>query len=121
MRFAAVTMSLLLILVAETGAQPVLTRFYDNCCSGANTEEKKLTLATVAGVHLLRQLSLDADDDPRSEAQPLYVLHPAMTDGAHDVLMVCTMANNVYAFDENNGAKLRTAQLALTRLVRSRV
>jgi outer membrane protein assembly factor BamB len=90
----------------SVSAQPVLTRSYDNSRNGANTDEKKLTPANAAGVHLLRQLALDAGDDLRIEAQPLYVPRLAMSDGPHDVLIVCTMGNNVYAFDVNSGAKL---------------
>src|SRR5262249_15427446 len=43
-----------------------------------------------------------AHDDPRLEAQPLYVSQIQMSDGnVHDVVYVCTMANNVWAFDAN--------------------
>jgi outer membrane protein assembly factor BamB len=42
------------------------------------------------------------NDDPRLEAQPLYVSQIMMSDGkVHDVVYVCTMANNVWAFDVN--------------------
>jgi PQQ enzyme repeat len=84
----------------------VLTRSYDNRRTGANTSEKILTPANVGGLKTLRELTLDADDDPRIEAQPLYVPGLQVSGGAHDVVIVCTMANNVYAFDINNGAKL---------------
>ena len=86
--------------------QVVLTRSYDNPRSGSNTQEKKLTPANVGNLRKLRELVLDADDDPRIEAQPLYVPQLQMADGLHDVLIVCTMANNVYAFDANSGKQL---------------
>lgn len=86
--------------------QAVLTRSYNNTRSGANTEEKKLTPENVAKLRKLRELSIRSDDDPRIEAQPLYVPQLKMTDGSHDVVIVCTMANNVYAFDANSGAEL---------------
>src|SRR5205823_9746744 len=39
-------------------------------------------------------------DDPRVEAQPLYVPGLQMKDGnTHNVLFVCSMGNTVYAFD----------------------
>jgi hypothetical protein len=87
-------------------AQAVLTRSYNDLRSGANTEEKTLTPANVGSLKVLRVLALDADDDVRIEAQPLYVPKLQMSDGPHDVAIVCTMANNVYAFDVNTGAKL---------------
>jgi outer membrane protein assembly factor BamB len=87
--------------------QAVLTRSYDNRRSGANTQEKDLTPASVGSIRKLRELALDADDDPRIEAQPLYVPQLQMADGQpHDVAVVSTMADNVYAFDVNSGARL---------------
>jgi len=87
-------------------SQAVLTRSYDNLRSGGNTQEKDLTPASIEHLKKLRELAVDADDDPRLEAQPLYVPQLQMADGPHDVAIVSTMANNVYAFDVNNGAKL---------------
>ena len=80
-------------------SQAVLTRSYDNRRSGGNTQEKDLTPASVGSVKKLREFSLDSDDDPRLEAQPLYVARLQMADGPHDVVIVSTMANNIYAFD----------------------
>lgn len=99
------TILLLLILVPGVSGQ-VLTRSYNNGRTGASTAEKILTPLTVGSLKKLRELTLDPDDDPRIEAQPLYVPQLQMTDGSHDVVIVCTMANNVYAFDANSGAKL---------------
>jgi outer membrane protein assembly factor BamB len=87
-------------------SQAVLTRSYDNLRSGGNTQEKNLTPANIGGLKKLRELALDTGDDPRLEAQPLYVPQLQLADGPHDVVIVSTMANNVYAFDVNNGAKL---------------
>ena len=87
-------------------SQAVLTRSYDNLRSGGNTQEKDLTPASVRSLKKLRDLTLDSDDDHRLEAQPLYVPGLQMADGPHDVVIVSTMANNIYAFDVNTGAKL---------------
>jgi outer membrane protein assembly factor BamB len=85
----------------------VLTRSYDNSRSGANTHETILTPASVGNLKKLRELTLDPGDDPRIEAQPLYAPQLQMADGQkHDVVIVCTMADNVYAFDVNTGSKL---------------
>jgi outer membrane protein assembly factor BamB len=84
----------------------VLTRSYDNRRTGANSVEKTLTPGNVAGLKKLRELTIDAGDDPRIEAQPLYIPQLQIAGGLHDVVIVCTMANNVYAFDVSSGAKL---------------
>lgn len=86
--------------------QAVLTRSYDNLRSGGNTQEKKLNPNNVGNLKKLRELALDDGDDLRLEAQPLYLPDLQMADGTHDVVIVSTMANNVYAFDINSGAKL---------------
>jgi outer membrane protein assembly factor BamB len=106
-RRGAFVLVLLLVSAPALFAQAVLTRSYDNLRSGSNAGEKNLTPANANSLNKLRELALDTDDDPRIEAQPLYVPQLRMTDGQqHDVVIVCTMADNVYAFDVNNGAKL---------------
>lgn len=95
------------LCTAPLGAQAVPTRSYDNARTGANTAETKLTPANVGGLKKLRELALDAGDDPRLEAQPLYVRQVRTADAQlHDIAIVCTMANNVYAFDVNSGAQI---------------
>jgi outer membrane protein assembly factor BamB len=85
----------------------VLTRSFDAARTGANTAETTLTPANVGANLLVKVASLHFDDDPRLEAQPLYVAGLGMSDGkVHDVLFVCTMANNVWAFDANDGSVL---------------
>jgi hypothetical protein len=91
---------ILLLAIASDGATPVLTRSYDNGRTGANTTENTLTSANVASRQLKRLKSLDIPDDPRIEAQPLYVPSITMKDGkSHNVLFVFSMGNIVYAFD----------------------
>lgn len=84
----------------------VLTRSYDNRRTGANTEEKIFTPSNVGGLKKLRELVVDPGDDPRIEAQPLYVPQLLISGAFHNVVIVCTMGNSVYAFDVNTGAKL---------------
>jgi outer membrane protein assembly factor BamB len=63
-----------------------------------------LTPRRVGDGFLTKYFSLTFNDDPRLEAQPLYVPHLTMNDGkVHDVVYVCTMANNIWAFDANDG------------------
>jgi outer membrane protein assembly factor BamB len=101
LRLAGVLLGLLVPLSGQ-----VLTRSYNNQRTGANTGETSLTPENVANLKKLRELILDVGDDPRIEAQPLFDPKLPMADGSHDVVIVCTMANNVYAFDANTGAKL---------------
>lgn len=88
----------------------VLTRSYDNARTGSNRQETRLTPKNVGANLMVKKLSLKFDDDPRLEAQPLYVSGVKLGDGQqHDVLFVCTMANNVWAFDANDGKTLWAA------------
>src|SRR5882724_2169517 len=92
---------------------PVLTRAYDNARTGANTSETTFTPAKVS-LGLKKLYSLDFADDPRLEAQPLYVPDVPGTDGKrHNVLYVATMANNVFAFDGDTGKPFWTAPSSL--------
>lgn len=84
---------------------PVLTRSYDNGRTGANTSETAFKPDQVAAHGLTRVFSLKlGNDNPRIEAQPLYVPGQTMSDGkVHDVLYVFSMSNNVWAFDTTTG------------------
>jgi hypothetical protein len=86
------------LLRAQTA---VLTRSYDNGRTGANMSETVFTPAIVATNGLKKIKSLTIDDDPRIEAQPLYVPNLTMKkDGKkHNVIFVASMGNHVYAFD----------------------
>lgn len=93
-----------LVLAQAHAATAVLTRSYDNGRTGANTSETALTPNVVAN-GLIKVKSLAIGDDPRIEAQPLYVPGLVMArDGkAHNVVFVATMGNHVYAFDADAG------------------
>lgn len=85
----------------------VLTRSYTNDRNGANTEETILTPARVGGNLLFKRFSLEFNDDPRLEAQPLFVSGLQIGGQApRNVAFVCTMANNVWAFDADTGEKI---------------
>jgi outer membrane protein assembly factor BamB len=82
----------------------VTTRSYSPSRSGANLQETHLTPANVGRNLLFKRFSLVFNDDPRLEAQPLYVSGFEMNDNkVHDVVYICTMANNVWAFDAKTG------------------
>ncbi len=90
------------------GQTAVLTRSYNNSRNGANTSEHVLTPEKLAARGLVRmRLPLPGEapmDDPRVEAQPLYVPGLTMRDGkAHNVIFACSMGNSVYAYDADSG------------------
>lgn len=93
----------------------VLTRSYDNGRTGANTNEKSLMPAAIQARGLRRAFSLKiTGDDPRIEAQPLYVPDVQMADGSrHDVVYLFSMSNNVWAFDASTGASLWPTPVSL--------
>src|SRR5882762_3750271 len=82
----------------------VLTYKYDLSRSGLNPTESTLTPANVAPATfgLLRVLSVDGKVD----AQPLYVSKLAVAGGSHNVVVVATEHDSVYAFDSDTGASL---------------
>jgi hypothetical protein len=93
-------------------ATAVLTRSYDNGRTGANLTETSFTPALVSSKGLRRVRSFSITDDPRIEAQPLYVPNLQMPDGnKHDVLFVASMGNHVWAFDVNGPGVWQTPTL----------
>ncbi|MFY9532261.1 MAG: hypothetical protein WBC04_21850 [Candidatus Acidiferrales bacterium] len=92
--------TLALLISASQAAGQVVTKSYDNGRTGANTSETVFTPQLVQYKGLKRLKSLRVDDDPRIEAQPLYVPHLQTLDGKiHNVVFVATMGNHVWAFD----------------------
>jgi hypothetical protein len=82
----------------------VLTRSYTNARTGASTDETVLNPALVGSNLLVKLFSLNVTDDPRIEAQPLFVSGVRIDGQApRDIVYVCTMSNNVWAFDADTG------------------
>ena len=83
----------------------VLTRAYSNDRSGANTQENVLTAAVVRIRGIKRLFSLPLPGDRRgAEAQPLIVPGVALPGGrTRDLVLLATMANQVFVFDANDG------------------
>ncbi len=95
----------------------VTTRSYDNFRSGANTQETILTPSAVGTRGMKRLFTLALPGDARGcEAQPLVVPQVKLADGSsHDVVYIATMANQIYAFDANNGEQLWMTQLGTVK------
>lgn len=83
----------------------VLTRAYGNDRSGTNGQESVLTAAAVRSRGIKRLFSLPLPGDRRgAEAQPLIVPGVALPGGrTRDLVLLATMANQVFAFDANDG------------------
>jgi outer membrane protein assembly factor BamB len=112
---------LIIATAATRAATPVLTRSYDNGRTGSNTSETTLTPAVVSQ-GLKKLFALRITDDPRIEAQPLYVPGLTMGDGQkHDVVYVFSMANTVWAFDANTGKQIWAQPASLGPAFRPRV
>ena len=97
---------------APRGVVPVLTRSYDNIRSGTNLRETVLTPAAVRQKGMRKLFSLAIPDDARGcEGQPLIVPGVNVAGVVRDIVIVCSMANSVRAFDANTGAALWTNRL----------
>src|SRR6266700_3278433 len=83
----------------------VFTRGYDNARTGVNYKENILTAGAVQqhGVKQLFTLALPGDARG-AEAQPLIATNIKTARGVVDLVIVCTMANQVFTFDANDGA-----------------
>jgi hypothetical protein len=82
---------------------PVLTRGYDNARSNCTYNETILTADNVRKRGIVRLYSIPLmGDDRGTEAQPLIAPNIETADGyTHDLLLVPTMGNMLYAFDAN--------------------
>ena len=100
--------TLLLFGVATITAQaqtPVLTQHNDIGRTGQNISETKLTPSNVNSTQFGKLFSLPVTG--QVYAQPLYVPNLTINGASHNVLIVATEGDNVYAFDaDSNGAAL---------------
>jgi len=89
---------------AAASAADVLTFKNDTARTGQNLAETTLTPANVTSstFGLLRVLAVDGKVD----AQPLYLSQLAIAGGTHNVLLVATENDSVYAFDADTGSSL---------------
>ena len=90
----------------------VTTRSFNNSRDNANLNERRLTPAVLRQQGIRRLFSLVMHDDARgAEGMPLIVPDIQVGGRARDVLFACSMANNVYAWDANDGTPLWTRNL----------
>lgn len=89
----------------------VTTRSFDRARTGANTSETVLTPGAVRtrGVKVL--LTLITPDDPRLEAQPLYLSKVEIGGKVRNAVYQATMGNTVYCWDADTGELLWKTKL----------
>ena len=94
--------------LAPSAPPAVTTRSFDLARTGANVHETILTPAAVRTRGVKRLFSLTVPDDARGcEAQPLIVPGVRLSGGSvHDAVFLATMANQILAFDANDGKPL---------------
>jgi hypothetical protein len=92
----------------------VLTYHYDTLRTGWNSHETDLTPAAVASGNFGQLTTLNVDGEVL--AQPLIVSNFMMADGQqHNVLLIATAHNSVYAFDAQNYALLWQVNLGASQ------
>lgn len=90
----------------------VTTRSIDSSRSGAFLAETALTPDAVRARGIRRTLTLHTPDDPRLEAQPLYLSGLDIHGKPRDVIIQATMGNHIYAWDADTGMQLWDTFLA---------
>jgi hypothetical protein len=94
------------LLAPAALAQSVLTQDYDNARSGANLAETILTPGNVSSATFGKVFSYPVDEE--TFAQPLYVPNLLVNGSVHNVVIIATMNNTVYAYDADNPATATT-------------
>jgi len=88
--------------VAVTNLAGIYTYHNDAARTGQNLQEYALTPASVSSGNFGKRWSCSLDG--LVLAQPLYVANLSIGGGVHNVLIVATMHDSVYAFDADNGS-----------------
>ena len=87
----------------QTQSVSVLTQHNDNTRAGWNNNESALTTANVNTQKFGELFTLAVDD--QVYAQPLVVGNVSIAGGSHNIVLVATVNNTVYAYDGDTGAR----------------
>jgi hypothetical protein len=103
-RLASSTLCFFLLAACFTFAQNVLTYHNNNSRNGLNDSETALTLSNVNSTNFGRLFTLTVDG--LVDAEPLYLSAVPVKGTTHNVLIVATEHDLVYAFDADSGTQL---------------
>jgi outer membrane protein assembly factor BamB len=90
--------------MCASAQQQVLTYHNNNGRTGLNSAETTLTLSNVNSGMFGRLFTLSVDG--LVDAEPLYLSAVTVQGGTHNVLIVATEHDSVYAFDADSGTQL---------------
>jgi hypothetical protein len=107
-RFLGLALTCAASVTGVLGA-PVTTRSYDNARTGWNQNETTLKPTNVAPDTFHKVAELRVDD--KIEASPLFVPGVSTNSGPHDLLIVATTNNTVYAFDTQTNMQVWSKSL----------
>jgi hypothetical protein len=94
----------LMISILPLKAQQVVTQHNDLKRTGWNSAEKQLTQANVSGGSFGKIFTRTVDD--QIYCQPLIVNQVSIGAGIHNIVIVATVNNSVYAFDADDSATM---------------
>lgn len=100
--FSAVLLTCLLLSGTSSFGQDVLTYHNNNARTGLNPKETILTTSNVNATTFGKLFSISVDG--RVDAQPLYLSAVTAKGGIHNLLIVATEHDSLYAFDADTGA-----------------
>ncbi|HEY6763967.1 MAG TPA: pyrrolo-quinoline quinone [Candidatus Sulfotelmatobacter sp.] len=101
-RKLCVVVTLVLITALLSSAQDIRTYRNNNGRTGLNSKETILTPANVNSASFGKLFTLSVDG--RVDAQPLYLSAVNISGGKHNVVIVVTEHDSMYAFDADSGA-----------------
>lgn len=101
---AVPTLCFLLMAAEVAVSEDVLTYHNNNSRTGLNSAETTLTLSNVSSTTFGKLFTLTVDG--LVDAEPLYLSSVTIQGITHNVLIVATENDSVYAFDADNGAQL---------------
>jgi hypothetical protein len=103
-RIVAITIAITLFSASLAFSQNVLTYHNNNSRTGLNAAETILTLSNVNSASFGKLFTLSVDG--LVDAEPLYLSAVPVAGTTHNVLIVATEHDSVYAFDADSGTQL---------------
>jgi hypothetical protein len=104
-RLLVVSSTLTCLLCGTTSfGQDVLTYHNNNARTGLNSKETILTTANVNATSFGKLFTIPVDG--KVDAQPLFLSAVASNSGTHNLLIVATEHDSIYAFDADTGGSI---------------